>query len=177
MRPWTSNTFRIILFEQVHRVGLSMFQLERCHVGLGLPPRKKKSNVRCLPKIDSFLQRVICLPKQHTLGIYIYYKIHHQPQHPTLSLSFIHFSWFSISIQNQFFFFLFSFSQLNLFLPNMENFLGLLRVNVLRGINLAKRDTRSSDPYIIVKMDNQVNKRFFNSLVISFNFSEFSQNC
>ncbi|CAA3015346.1 C2-DOMAIN ABA-RELATED 4-like [Olea europaea subsp. europaea] len=37
----------------------------------------------------------------------------------------------------------------------MENFLGLLRVNVLRGINLAKRDTRSSDPYIIVKMDNQ----------------------
>ncbi|KAL2522409.1 Calcium-dependent lipid-binding (CaLB domain) family protein [Forsythia ovata] len=37
----------------------------------------------------------------------------------------------------------------------MENLLGLLRINVLRGINLAKRDARSSDPYVIVMMGNQ----------------------
>ncbi|KAI3462616.1 hypothetical protein Pfo_019279 [Paulownia fortunei] len=37
----------------------------------------------------------------------------------------------------------------------MENFLGLLRINVLRGINLAKRDARSSDPYVIVRMGKQ----------------------
>ncbi|PIN14807.1 putative Ca2+-dependent phospholipid-binding protein [Handroanthus impetiginosus] len=37
----------------------------------------------------------------------------------------------------------------------MENLLGLLRINVLRGINLAKRDARSSDPYVTVRMDKQ----------------------
>ncbi|KZV42266.1 hypothetical protein F511_13365 [Dorcoceras hygrometricum] len=34
----------------------------------------------------------------------------------------------------------------------MENLLGLLRITVIRGINLAKRDARSSDPYVILRM-------------------------
>ncbi|KAK9272069.1 hypothetical protein L1049_002438 [Liquidambar formosana] len=37
----------------------------------------------------------------------------------------------------------------------MEHLLGLLRVHVHRGVNLAKRDVRSSDPYVIVKMGKQ----------------------
>ncbi|CAA0841085.1 Calcium-dependent lipid-binding (CaLB domain) family protein [Striga hermonthica] len=37
----------------------------------------------------------------------------------------------------------------------MENLLGLLKINVVRGVNLAKRDARSSDPYVIVKMGKQ----------------------
>ncbi|KAA0046327.1 protein C2-DOMAIN ABA-RELATED 7-like [Cucumis melo var. makuwa] len=37
----------------------------------------------------------------------------------------------------------------------MEHFLGLLRIRVLRGVNLAIRDTRSSDPYVVVTMGNQ----------------------
>ncbi|OMO60649.1 C2 calcium-dependent membrane targeting [Corchorus capsularis] len=36
----------------------------------------------------------------------------------------------------------------------MEDILGLLRIKVLRGINLAVRDTLSSDPYVAVTMDN-----------------------
>lgn len=38
----------------------------------------------------------------------------------------------------------------------MENFLGLLRIRIKRGINLAVRDTLSSDPYVIVRMGKQV---------------------
>ncbi|CAI9780060.1 unnamed protein product [Fraxinus pennsylvanica] len=37
----------------------------------------------------------------------------------------------------------------------MENLLGLLRILVKRGVNLAVRDVRSSDPYVIVKMGKQ----------------------
>ncbi|KAL2551896.1 Calcium-dependent lipid-binding (CaLB domain) family protein [Forsythia ovata] len=37
----------------------------------------------------------------------------------------------------------------------MENTLGLVRITILRGINLAKRDVRSSDPYVIVRMGKQ----------------------
>lgn len=37
----------------------------------------------------------------------------------------------------------------------MENLLGLLRVRVKRGINLAVRDVRSSDPYAVIKMGKQ----------------------
>ncbi|MCD7446682.1 Protein C2-DOMAIN ABA-RELATED 4 [Datura stramonium] len=37
----------------------------------------------------------------------------------------------------------------------MENLLGLLRVRVKKGVNLAVRDVRSSDPYLIVEMDKQ----------------------
>ena len=38
----------------------------------------------------------------------------------------------------------------------MENLLGLLRVRIKRGVNLAVRDVRSSDPYVVIKMANQV---------------------
>lgn len=38
----------------------------------------------------------------------------------------------------------------------MENLMGLLRIRVKRGINLAVRDVRTSDPYVVIKMDNQV---------------------
>lgn len=38
----------------------------------------------------------------------------------------------------------------------MENLLGLLRIRVKRGVNLAVRDVRSSDPYVVIKMGKQV---------------------
>lgn len=38
----------------------------------------------------------------------------------------------------------------------MENLLGLLRIRIVRGVNLAVRDVRSSDPYVVVKMGKQV---------------------
>ncbi|GFZ18887.1 calcium-dependent lipid-binding (CaLB domain) family protein [Actinidia rufa] len=37
----------------------------------------------------------------------------------------------------------------------MEHLLGLLRIHVLRGINLAVRDVCSSDPYVVVRMGKQ----------------------
>ncbi|XP_074579972.1 protein C2-DOMAIN ABA-RELATED 3-like isoform X2 [Curcuma longa] len=37
----------------------------------------------------------------------------------------------------------------------MENLLGLLRVRVVKGINLAYRDATGSDPYVVVRMGNQ----------------------
>ncbi|KAF7123941.1 hypothetical protein RHSIM_Rhsim12G0138300 [Rhododendron simsii] len=37
----------------------------------------------------------------------------------------------------------------------MESLLGLLRIRVKRGHNLAVRDVRSSDPYVVVKMGKQ----------------------
>ncbi|KAK1258862.1 putative ADP-ribosylation factor GTPase-activating protein AGD11 [Acorus gramineus] len=37
----------------------------------------------------------------------------------------------------------------------MESVLGLLRVRVIRGVNLANRDLRSSDPYVLLTMGNQ----------------------
>ncbi|KAH8491891.1 hypothetical protein H0E87_021477 [Populus deltoides] len=37
----------------------------------------------------------------------------------------------------------------------MESILGLLRIRVKRGINLAVRDVRSSDPYVVIRMGNQ----------------------
>ncbi|XP_034705705.1 protein C2-DOMAIN ABA-RELATED 4-like [Vitis riparia] len=37
----------------------------------------------------------------------------------------------------------------------MEHLHGLLRIHVLRGVNLAKRDVLSSDPYVIVRMGKQ----------------------
>ncbi|KAI3747807.1 hypothetical protein L6452_10472 [Arctium lappa] len=38
---------------------------------------------------------------------------------------------------------------------SMDDLLGLLRVHVHRGVNLAIRDLRSSDPYVIVRMGKQ----------------------
>ncbi|XP_020252017.1 GTPase activating protein 1-like [Asparagus officinalis] len=37
----------------------------------------------------------------------------------------------------------------------MDRLLGLLRVRLLRGVNLAVRDVRSSDPYVILRMGKQ----------------------
>uniref|UniRef100_A0A5B6ZUB5 Putative ADP-ribosylation factor GTPase-activating protein AGD11 n=1 Tax=Davidia involucrata TaxID=16924 RepID=A0A5B6ZUB5_DAVIN len=37
----------------------------------------------------------------------------------------------------------------------MENLLGLLRIRVRRGVNLAVRDVRTSDPYVVIKMGKQ----------------------
>ncbi|KAL8137602.1 hypothetical protein V2J09_003603 [Rumex salicifolius] len=38
----------------------------------------------------------------------------------------------------------------------MENMLGLLRIRVKRGIDLAIRDFRSSDPYVVIRLGKQV---------------------
>lgn len=38
----------------------------------------------------------------------------------------------------------------------MEDLLGLLRIRIKRGVNLAIRDVNTSDPYIVVKMGKQV---------------------
>lgn len=40
----------------------------------------------------------------------------------------------------------------------MDDLLGLLRIRIKRGVNLAVRDINSSDPYIVVKMGKQVSK-------------------
>ncbi|KAJ1701016.1 hypothetical protein LUZ63_000795 [Rhynchospora breviuscula] len=37
----------------------------------------------------------------------------------------------------------------------MEKLMGLLKVKVVRGVNLAKRDARGSDPYVVIRMGNQ----------------------
>lgn len=37
----------------------------------------------------------------------------------------------------------------------MDNLLGLLRIRVKRGVNLAVRDINSSDPYVVVRMGKQ----------------------
>ncbi|KAJ7960101.1 C2 domain containing protein [Quillaja saponaria] len=41
----------------------------------------------------------------------------------------------------------------------MENLLGLLRIHVHRGVDLAVRDVRSSDPYVVFKTGKQVKTR------------------
>ncbi|KAI3923862.1 hypothetical protein MKW92_007834 [Papaver armeniacum] len=38
---------------------------------------------------------------------------------------------------------------------SMDNLLGLLRIKVIRGMNLAIRDVLTSDPYVVVKMGKQ----------------------
>ncbi|KAL3640724.1 Protein C2-DOMAIN ABA-RELATED 4 [Castilleja foliolosa] len=38
---------------------------------------------------------------------------------------------------------------------SMDNLLGLLRIRVKRGVNLAVRDVRSSDPYVVVRLGRQ----------------------
>lgn len=37
----------------------------------------------------------------------------------------------------------------------MESILGLLRVRIIKGVNLAVRDTSGSDPYIVLRMGRQ----------------------
>lgn len=41
-------------------------------------------------------------------------------------------------------------------LPSVEQLLGLLRVRVVKGMNLAVRDVSASDPYVVLKMGEQV---------------------
>lgn len=56
---------------------------------------------------------------------------------------------------------------------DMENLLGLLRIHVHRGVNLAIRDVMSSDPYVVVRMGKQVIKFSFPvSPAIFFNFCD-----
>ncbi|KAE8665141.1 Detected protein of confused Function [Hibiscus syriacus] len=38
----------------------------------------------------------------------------------------------------------------------MENLMGLLRIHVNRGVNLAVKDVVSSDPHVVIKMGKQV---------------------
>ncbi|KAH0454680.1 hypothetical protein IEQ34_016604 [Dendrobium chrysotoxum] len=37
----------------------------------------------------------------------------------------------------------------------MESVIGLLRVRIIRGVNLAVRDTRGSDPYVVLRLGGQ----------------------
>lgn len=39
----------------------------------------------------------------------------------------------------------------------MVEFVGLIKVNILRGSNLAIRDVISSDPYVVLTLGHQVN--------------------
>lgn len=39
----------------------------------------------------------------------------------------------------------------------MVEFIGLIKVNVVRGTNLAVRDVVTSDPYVIISLGSQVN--------------------
>ena len=39
----------------------------------------------------------------------------------------------------------------------MVEFVGLIRVNVVKGTNLAVRDVMTSDPYVILSLGQQVN--------------------
>lgn len=38
----------------------------------------------------------------------------------------------------------------------LDNVLGLIKLRIKRGINLAVRDSTSSDPYVIVNMDGEL---------------------
>lgn len=51
-----------------------------------------------------------------------------------------------------------------IFHSSMENLLGLLRIHVERGVNLAIRDVVSSDPYVVIKMGKQVRFLHFSTL-------------
>jgi hypothetical protein len=55
----------------------------------------------------------------------------------------------------------------------MENFLGLLKIHVQRGVNLAIRDVVSSDPYVVIKMGKQV--KFYPPLGLIFLLISFLQ--
>lgn len=38
----------------------------------------------------------------------------------------------------------------------MDNLLGAIRIQVLKGIDLVSRDTRTSDPYVVLTIGDQV---------------------
>lgn len=39
----------------------------------------------------------------------------------------------------------------------MVEFVGLIKVNIIRGTNLVVRDMVTSDPYVVLSLGNQVN--------------------
>uniref|UniRef100_A0A803NHK4 C2 domain-containing protein n=1 Tax=Cannabis sativa TaxID=3483 RepID=A0A803NHK4_CANSA len=47
----------------------------------------------------------------------------------------------------------------------MEHLMGLLRVHVNRGVDLAIRDVRSSDPYVVIRMGKQLKTRVVKNCV------------
>jgi len=52
----------------------------------------------------------------------------------------------------------------------MDDLLGLLRIRIKRGVNLAVRDISSSDPYVVVKMGKQVNPFIILQLHMQFHY-------
>lgn len=45
------------------------------------------------------------------------------------------------------------------------DFLGGIRVRVLKGIKLVRRDIRSSDPYVVLILNDQVGKSFVSKII------------
>jgi stromal membrane-associated protein len=45
----------------------------------------------------------------------------------------------------------------------MVEFVGLIKIDIIRGTNLAIRDVMSSDPYVIINLGHQVVKQLQNS--------------
>lgn len=52
----------------------------------------------------------------------------------------------------------------------MENSLGLLRIRVRNGVDLAVRDVRSSDTYVVVTMGEQVCNVFLLMFFINYDY-------
>lgn len=52
----------------------------------------------------------------------------------------------------------------------MVEFIGLIKVNVVRGTNLAIRDVMTSDPYVILALGHQVS--LFSSTLLLFSFTK-----
>jgi hypothetical protein len=48
----------------------------------------------------------------------------------------------------------------------MVEFVGLIKVNVIRGTNLAIRDMMSSDPYVIINLGHQVSDSIHQGCVL-----------
>jgi hypothetical protein len=43
----------------------------------------------------------------------------------------------------------------------MVEFVGLVKVNIVRGLDLAVRDVMSSDPYVMINLGHQVSKYYY----------------
>lgn len=54
----------------------------------------------------------------------------------------------------------------------MVEFIGLLKVKVIKGMNLAIRDMLSSDPYVVLTLGQQVSHSFYFIFILG---SEFLQ--
>ena len=72
----------------------------------------------------------------------------------------------------------------------MVEFIGVLKVKVLNGTNLAVRDVLSSDPYVVLKLGKQVSRSYLPnqlntfihcnssvSMVVNFSFAECPNSC